>query len=141
MDAFIKRVDFEVKKKTWSPQEKTAVMTTVKDLVSKNQNKEMWFFVLTSVKNMELSILQSILDQLETNGYKGIVEYVFSNVKKDMEHEVNSIIKPPRVFTGEFKCGKCHTNRTWYYQVQTSRGDEGMTTFINCACGNKWKTR
>jgi DNA-directed RNA polymerase subunit M/transcription elongation factor TFIIS len=141
MDSFVKRVEVELEKKKWLTQEKKSVLATIKDLASKKQNKEMWFFVLTSLKNMDFSIFQNILAQLEMNGYEGVVEYVFSNVKKDMEHEVNSIIKPPRVFTGEFKCGKCHTNRTWYYQVQTSRGDEGMTTFINCACGNKWKTR
>jgi DNA-directed RNA polymerase subunit M/transcription elongation factor TFIIS len=40
---------------------------------------------------------------------------------------------------GMFRCGKCKTYRTSYYQMQTRSADEPMTTFVSCKCGNKWK--
>ena len=41
---------------------------------------------------------------------------------------------------GIFKCGKCRTNKTTYYQMQTRSADEPMTTFVSCVnCGNRWK--
>jgi len=41
---------------------------------------------------------------------------------------------------GMFKCGKCKTNKTSYYQLQTRSADEPLTTFVSCHnCGHKWK--
>ena len=40
---------------------------------------------------------------------------------------------------GLFKCGKCKTYKTSYYQMQTRSADEPMTTFVSCQCGNRWK--
>jgi DNA-directed RNA polymerase subunit M/transcription elongation factor TFIIS len=41
---------------------------------------------------------------------------------------------------GQFKCGKCKSQKTSYYQLQTRSADEPMTTFVTCtACGNRWK--
>lgn len=40
---------------------------------------------------------------------------------------------------GLFRCGKCKTYRTSYYQMQTRSADEPLTTFVSCKCGNKWK--
>jgi transcription elongation factor S-II len=40
---------------------------------------------------------------------------------------------------GAHFCGKCKTNKTTYYQLQTRSADEPMTTFVQCACGNRWR--
>ncbi len=41
---------------------------------------------------------------------------------------------------GLFRCGKCKTYKTTYYQLQIRACDEGSTTFVNCLnCGNRWK--
>lgn len=43
-------------------------------------------------------------------------------------------------YEGLFKCGKCKSTKTSYYQMQTRSADEPMTTFVTCTgCGNKWK--
>ena len=43
-------------------------------------------------------------------------------------------------YVGMFKCGKCKSMKTTYYQMQTRSADEPMTTFVNCkCCGNRWK--
>ena len=34
--------------------------------------------------------------------------------------------------TDAFKCRKCGSRPTSYYEVQTMRGDEPMTQFITC---------
>ena len=42
--------------------------------------------------------------------------------------------------TDQFKCGKCKSRETAYYEMQTRSADEPMTIFITCLnCGNRWK--
>jgi transcription elongation factor S-II len=43
-------------------------------------------------------------------------------------------------YSGLFKCGKCKSTKTTYYQMQTRSADEPMTTYVTCTnCGNRWK--
>lgn len=38
------------------------------------------------------------------------------------------------------ECQRCHRRETFYYQLQTRSGDEGMTTFYSCGhCYARWK--
>ena len=41
---------------------------------------------------------------------------------------------------GFFKCHKCGSKKTSFYQMQTRGADEPMTNFVNCHdCGKRWK--
>ena len=41
---------------------------------------------------------------------------------------------------GAFKCKKCGSEKTTYYQLQTRSADEPMTTFVQCTqCPCKWR--
>ncbi len=41
---------------------------------------------------------------------------------------------------GLFKCGKCGSQNTTYYQMQTRSADEPMTNFVTCLdCNKKWR--
>jgi transcription elongation factor S-II len=41
---------------------------------------------------------------------------------------------------GIFKCNKCKSYKTTYYQLQTRSADEPLTTFVTCHnCDKKWK--
>lgn len=43
-------------------------------------------------------------------------------------------------YEGLFKCGKCKSLKTTYYQMQTRSADEPMTTYVTCKnCGIRWK--
>lgn len=43
-------------------------------------------------------------------------------------------------YNGLFKCGRCKSVKTTYYQMQTRSADEPMTTYVTCKnCGAKWK--
>ena len=43
-------------------------------------------------------------------------------------------------YVGMFKCGKCKSKKTTYYQMQTRSADEPMTTYVTCmGCSNRWK--
>ena len=46
----------------------------------------------------------------------------------------------PTAMTDLFKCRKCSSRSSSYYEVQTRSADEPMTQFITCLdCGNRWK--
>ena len=46
----------------------------------------------------------------------------------------------PEAMTSLFKCSKCKSRETSYYEVQTRSADEPMTQFITCLnCNNRWK--
>ena len=46
----------------------------------------------------------------------------------------------PESMTTLFKCRKCNSRETSYYEVQTRSADEPMTQFITCLnCNNRWK--
>jgi|TARA_B100001094_G_scaffold226899_1_gene221392 transcription elongation factor S-II len=46
----------------------------------------------------------------------------------------------PEAMTNLFKCHKCGSRETSYYEVQTRSADEPMTQFITCLqCNNHWK--
>ena len=41
---------------------------------------------------------------------------------------------------GMFKCNKCKSMKTVYYQLQTRSADEPMTTYVTCTnCDARWK--
>ena len=43
-------------------------------------------------------------------------------------------------YEGLFKCNRCKSKKTTYYQMQTRSADEPMTTFVTCInCSNRWK--
>jgi DNA-directed RNA polymerase subunit M/transcription elongation factor TFIIS len=46
----------------------------------------------------------------------------------------------PEAMTNLFKCRKCGSRETSYYEVQTRSADEPMTQFITCLqCNTRWK--
>ena len=46
----------------------------------------------------------------------------------------------PEAMTNLFKCRRCGSRETSYYEVQTRSADEPMTQFITCLqCNNRWK--
>lgn len=50
------------------------------------------------------------------------------------------VIKQMEADDGMFKCNKCKSMKTVYYQMQTRSADEPMTTFVTCTnCYTKWK--
>lgn len=64
---------------------------------------------------------------------------MFEKMRIDALHKdaVNNIDEN---YKGLFKCGKCKSMKTTYYQMQTRSADEPMTTFVTCInCNNRWK--
>lgn len=43
-------------------------------------------------------------------------------------------------YEGLFKCGRCKSKKTTFFQMQTRSADEPMTTYVTCnGCGHRWK--
>ncbi|KAH9257763.1 transcription elongation factor S-II [Batrachochytrium salamandrivorans] len=69
----------------------------------------------------------------------------FEEAKRSDWHDVNraAILAQAGVKdqTGFFKCGRCQSTKTAFYQKQTRGADEPMTVFVQCLdCKNRWKT-
>jgi DNA-directed RNA polymerase subunit M/transcription elongation factor TFIIS len=67
------------------------------------------------------------------DNWKDIIE------KKCKQDKLKYELKPEAMST-LFKCRKCGSRETSYYEVQTRSADEPMTQFVTCIkCNNKWK--
>jgi DNA-directed RNA polymerase subunit M/transcription elongation factor TFIIS len=63
---------------------------------------------------------------------------LFRYRKRDLDMEARRAKEED--YNGLFKCGKCKSIKTTYYQMQTRSADEPMTTYVTCkGCGNRWK--
>jgi transcription elongation factor S-II len=59
-------------------------------------------------------------------------------IHKELRKEY--IAKEVKNQDGFFKCGRCKSVKTTYYQMQTRSADEPMTVFVSCLnCGRNWK--
>jgi hypothetical protein len=59
---------------------------------------------------------------------------------KEKENKIEQAKANEDGYEGMFKCRKCGSKKTRYYQMQTRSADEPMTTYVTCtACGLKWK--
>ena len=59
---------------------------------------------------------------------------------KARELQMEAAKKKEQDYEGLFKCRKCKSTKTSYYQMQTRSADEPMTTYVTCNnCGLKWK--
>jgi transcription elongation factor S-II len=60
--------------------------------------------------------------------------------RKDLQAKNSLRDAVDKDFKGAFKCAKCKSERTTYYQMQTRSADEPMTTFVTCHnCSKRWK--
>jgi DNA-directed RNA polymerase subunit M/transcription elongation factor TFIIS len=71
---------------------------------------------------------------------KGLVSQAMFKLKtKELAMEAAKA-KHDEEYAGMFKCGKCKSKKTTYYQMQTRSADEPMTTYVTCmGCNNRWK--
>ena len=59
------------------------------------------------------------------------------NMKKDW---VTNMINDPD-YKGLFRCKRCKSYKTTFYQMQTRSADEPMTVFVTCHnCDSRWKS-
>ena len=91
---------------------------------------------LTLIQNGEIDIQNianmSVYDIFPEN-WKETLE--LKSKKDKLKYELK-----PEAMTDAFKCRKCGSRSTSYYEVQTRSADEPMTQFITCLnCNNRWK--
>ena len=63
-------------------------------------------------------------------------------IKERQEYHNRALLrnKVDEDYVGTFKCAKCKSQKTTYYQMQTRSADEPMTTFVTCLnCAKRWK--
>lgn len=86
------------------------------------------------LKTREIATLSP--DQLQPNGIyaQTMKEQEIAHLKRQLAADKANDYK------GIFKCAKCKSDKTSYYQMQTRSADEPMTTFVTCMnCNKKWK--
>lgn len=96
------------------------------------QNKNFLTFVINDKIDIKNIANMSIYDIFPEN-WKEILE--LKSKKDKLKYELK-----PEAMTDAFKCRKCSSRSTSYYEVQTRSADEPMTQFITCLnCNNRWK--
>lgn len=63
-------------------------------------------------------------------------------VSKDYFDEIalRSAQKISKKFTTQYTCPQCFSKKAEHKEIQSARGDEGSTLFLNCLiCGKKWR--
>lgn len=115
----------------------------------KEQYKRKYMAIMFNISNKDTHLIERITkgevktksiadlspDELFPSGpyAKTIEEHKISFLKKE-------IAASELVYRGIFTCGKCKSDKTTYYQLQTRSADEPMTTFVTCMnCTKKWK--
>jgi transcription elongation factor S-II len=96
-------------------------------------------FLVDRLKSGEINVTDvTYLHPWELNPY-GL--YAVTKQKLHMEHlHKEAVNDTGDNYEGIFKCGKCKSKKTTYYQMQTRSADEPMTTFVTCVnCNNRWK--
>ena len=95
-------------------------------------NTHFFFFLKSGEIDIENIANLSIYDIFPEN-WKYILE---QKTKRDkLKYELK-----PEAMTDAFKCRKCGSRSTSYYEVQTRSADEPMTQFITCLdCNTRWK--
>ena len=62
-------------------------------------------------------------------------------IEKTMKKDYVSVILQDPNYKGIFKCKRCKSHKTTYYEMQTRSADEPMTVFITCHnCDSRWKS-
>lgn len=82
----------------------------------------------------EFEIVKLTPEQIFPEKYAEIMSKIQAGKPKVAEKELE-------VPDGAFKCGKCKSMKTTYYQLQTRSADEPMSVYHSCTnCNAKWKS-
>ena len=104
-----------------------------------NIYKHKFLSLKTKLIDKRISVLDIIdmrPEQLDPDGRyaKQMEERIHKELRKEY------IAKEVKNQDGFFKCGRCKSVKTTYYQMQTRSADEPMTVFVSCFnCGQNWK--
>lgn len=117
-----------------------------------NDNK---FYIKQRYKRRYMMIVSNINERLIKELKEGKIDMKYienmniynmnEEYKKEIEDmkerkERNKINESKEKPDGMFKCNKCKSKKTTYYQLQTRSADEPMTTFVQCLiCDNRFK--
>ena len=116
----------------------------------KESYKRKYISIISNIKNEKTQIVdrihKGVLKTKDIASYppdvlfpsgpwaKAIEEQKINDLKKELAKDQE------KEYKGMFKCEKCKSNKTTFYQMQTRSADEPMTTFVTCMnCGKKWK--
>ena len=93
------------------------------DMINRIHDKEL--------KSYEVGTLNH--QEMDNERWKLMLEQKRKRDKSKTQLSVN-------VDDGAFKCMKCGSEKTTYYQLQTRSADEPMTTFVQCTqCSARWR--
>lgn len=95
------------------------------------------------LKNKLLNKRISVLEIVDMGPEKLVPDGLYAKqmeerIHKDMRKEY--LTREIKNQEGFFVCGRCKSNKTTYYQLQTRSADEPMTVYVSCLnCDKNWK--
>ena len=134
----VKRMKYEGKKCEWSSDFKIIYMSKVRSIIF-NLKLEKNEQFKEKVKNKQIKV-QDVPYMKPWEIYPEKYEDIFG---KQLEKEMCRLREQhdtEQNESGMYRCGKCKSNSTVFFSLQTRSADEPMTNYITCnKCGNRWK--
>ena len=95
--------------------------------------------LLTRLLAREITVQELVETMTHRQMYPERYIQVDIELEQEFQHKFG-IVDPETLPDGAFKCGKCKSMKTSYYEIQLRACDEASTVFIRChACNNKWR--
>ena len=123
---------------TWDIYQKYIYINKAKSLYSNLKpgnylNNERLLIRLKNYEFTPLELINMNCQELYPELWKELIDEKYKKDKILYETKKEAM-------TDQFKCSKCKSRETCYYELQTRSADEPMTIFITCLnCGNRWK--
>jgi len=123
-----------------------------KNIIRRWENNDFCKLYVTKLRTVLYNLSPYILNQLnQSGGIKSHSIAFMTHQELNPELWVNALMEKSKqdeykcnvnveAATNAFKCRRCHSINTTYYQMQTRSADEPMTTFVTCLeCDKRWK--
>jgi DNA-directed RNA polymerase subunit M/transcription elongation factor TFIIS len=94
-----------------------------------------------NTEQLNIKINQKAWKELELATHQDFLPEKWQKIKERREQKIFLESQTQEMSgSGAFKCGKCKSMKTTFYQMQTRSADEPMTNFVSCLdCGHRFR--
>jgi DNA-directed RNA polymerase subunit M/transcription elongation factor TFIIS len=111
-------------------------------------SKRFRFLYLAKVRSLRYNLnkYEHLAHRMRTGqlGNRALVEMTPKDLRGESDDSQRDVVSHADIINtvpdGAFRCRRCKSWKTTYYEMQTRSADEPMTVFVTCLnCDNRWK--